>query len=57
MDRLRLSSIFAIYLLIAPRLIGGKIVKMRLWRAAAGYSPFKRNFNFDAGAFLRHFFK
>ena len=38
MDRLRLSSIFAIFLLIAPRLIGGKTAKTQLWRAAAGYS-------------------
>jgi hypothetical protein len=38
-------------------LIGGEIVKLQLWRTAAGSSPFEQNFNFNAGAFLRHFSK
>ena len=41
LDRLRLSSIFAIFLLIAPRLIGGKILKEQILQTAAGYSPFE----------------
>jgi hypothetical protein len=52
----RLSSIFKIFLRIAPILVGGKIVRMQLWRPAASYSLFGRNFKFNAGVFLRHFF-
>jgi len=57
LSELRFSSIFTIFLRISPILVGGKIVKMQLWRPVASYSLFGRNFIFNAGAFLRHFFK
>ena len=52
----RFSSIFTIFLRIAPILVDGKIVKMQLWQPATGYSLFGQNFKFNARTFLRHFF-
>ena len=57
LSEVRFSSIFTIFLQIAPILVDGKIVKMQLWRPVVGYSPFGRNFKFNAGLFMRHFFQ